>query len=72
VKRSERLSKQVKENASILNLVEMWKQEESRQKLLKIAELRKNSIKKEIERLGTMDELKARILGISEDDILNG
>jgi hypothetical protein len=50
----------------------MWKQEESRQKLLKIAELRKNSIKKEIERLGTMDELKARILGISEDDILNG
>ncbi|NBW12022.1 MAG: hypothetical protein EBR82_28725 [Caulobacteraceae bacterium] len=72
VKRSERLSKQVKENASILNLVEMWKQEESRQKLLKIAELRKNTIKKEIERLGTMDELKARILGISEDDILNG
>jgi hypothetical protein len=72
VKRSERLSKQVKENASILNLVEMWKQEESRQKLLKIAELRKNSIKKEIERLGTMEELKARILGISEDDILNG
>lgn len=30
VKRSERLSKQIKDNASILNLVEMWKQEESR------------------------------------------
>lgn len=72
VKRSERLSKQVKENASILNLVEMWKQEESRQKLLKIAELRKNNIKKEIERLDTMDELKSKILGLSEEDILNG
>jgi hypothetical protein len=72
VKRSERLSKQVKENASILNLVEMWKQEESRQKLIKMAELRKSVIKKEIERLGTMDELKSKILGISEEDILNG
>jgi len=72
VKRSERLSKQVKENASILNLVEMWKEEESRQKLLKMAELRKSVIKKEIERLASMDELKAKILGISEEDILNG
>lgn len=72
VKRSEKLSKQVKENASILNLVQMWKEEESRQKLLKMAELRKSVIKKEIERLGSMDELKAKILGISEDDILNG
>jgi hypothetical protein len=72
VKRSERLSKQVKENASILNLVEMWKQEESRQKLIKMAELRKSVLKKEIERLGSMDELKSKILGISEEDILNG
>jgi len=72
VKRSERLSKQVKENASILNLVEMWKEEESRQKLLKMAELRKSVVKKEIERLASMDELKAKILGISEEDILNG
>jgi len=72
VKRSERLSKQVKENASILNLVEMWKHEESRQKLIKMAELRKSVIKKEIERLATMDELKSKILGISEEDIVNG
>lgn len=72
IKRSDKLSKQIKENASILNLVEMWKQEESRQKLLKMAELRKAAVKKEIERLATMDELKSKILGISEDDILNG
>ncbi|NBP00126.1 MAG: hypothetical protein EBU90_08335 [Proteobacteria bacterium] len=72
VKRSERLSKQVKETASIINLVQMWKEEESRQKLIKMAEIRKQSIEKEIDRLSSMDEIKCKILGISKDEILNG
>ena len=72
VKRSERLSKQVKETASIINLVQMWKEEESRAKLLKMAEMRKQVVEKEIDRLTTMDELKCKILGISKDEILNG
>jgi len=72
VKRSERLSKQVKETASIINLVQMWKEEESRTKLLKMAEMRKQILEKEIDRLSTMEEVKAKILGISKDEILNG
>jgi hypothetical protein len=72
VKRSERLSKQVKETASIINLVQMWKEEESRAKLLKMAEIRKQVVEKEIDRLSTMDEVKCKILGISKDEILNG
>ena len=72
VKRSERLSKQVKETASIINLIQMWKEEETRQKLIKMAEMRKQSIEKEIDRLSTMDEVKCKILGISRDEILNG
>jgi len=72
VKRSERLSKQVKETASIINLVQMWKEEESRAKLLKMAEMRKQVIEKEIDRLSSMDEIKSKILGISKDEILNG
>jgi hypothetical protein len=72
VKRSDRLSKQIKENASILNLVQMWKEEESRAQLLKLAERRKAMVKNEIDRLSTMDEIKCRILGISEDEVLNG
>lgn len=72
VKRSERLSKQVKETASIINLVQMWKEEESRQKLIKMAEMRKQVIEKEIDRLSSMDEIKCKILGISKDEILNG
>lgn len=71
-KRSTRLSKEIKATASILNLVELWKEEESRLKLLKLAELRKQVLHKEMENLTSMDEVKARILGISEDEVLNG
>jgi len=72
VKRSDKLSKQVKETASIINLVQMWKEEESRAKLIKMAEMRKKSVEKEIDRLSSMEEIKCKILGISKDEILNG
>lgn len=72
VKRSDKLSKQIKETASVINLVQMWKEEESRAKLLKMAEMRKQVLEKEIDRLSSMDEVKAKILGISRDEILNG
>jgi len=71
-KRSDKLKKQIQENASILNLVEMWKEEESRKKMIQLAELRKKSIQEEVERISTLDEVKARILGLSEDEALNG
>ena len=71
-KRSTRLSKEIKESASILNLVELWKDEESREKLLKMAEMRKEALSEEVQRLSTMDEVKARILGLSEDEVING
>jgi hypothetical protein len=72
IKRSERISKQVKENASILNLVEAWKEEESRMKMIKLANMRKQIVEKEIENLSSMDELKSRIFGLSKDEGLNG
>lgn len=71
-KRSDRVKNQIKENASIINLVQMWKEEETRAKLLKLADLRKQAVKQEIERLTTMDEVKARILGLTDDEALNG
>ncbi len=70
-KRSDRLKNQLKENASILNLVEMWKSEESRTKMIKLANMRKEAVAEEVEKLSTMDEIKARIMGISEDEVLN-
>jgi hypothetical protein len=71
-KRSSRLSKQIHDNASILNLVETWKDEEGRKELIRIAELRKKTIKSEIVKLSTMDDIKARIIGLSEEEALNG
>jgi hypothetical protein len=52
--------------------VELWKDEESRHKMVKIAELRKKNVSNEIERLTSMEEIKSRIMGISEEEILNG
>ena len=66
------MSKIIQESASILNLVELWKDEEARNKMIKIAELRKKNISTEIDRLSSMEEIKSRILGISEEEVLNG
>ena len=71
-KRSQRMSKIMQDSASILNLVELWKDEESRNKMIKLADLRRQNISSEIERLSSMEEIKSRILGISEEEILNG
>jgi allophanate hydrolase subunit 1 len=71
-KRSDKLKKQIKENASILTLVEMWREEETRHKMIKLAERRKDVLKKEIKNLTSMDEVKARVMGISENEVLNG
>ena len=71
-KRSQRISKIMQESASILNLVELWKDEESRNKMIKIADLRKKNLSNEIERLTSMEDLKSRIMGISEEEVLNG
>ena len=71
-KRSDKLKSQIKESASVVHLVQMWKEEESRKKLIALAELRKKGVKKEIAKLSSMDEIKARIMGISEDEVLNG
>ena len=71
-KRSDRLSKQIHDNASILNLVETWKEEQGRKELIRIAELRKRVIKDSVDELSTMDQIKARIFGISEEEAING
>jgi len=72
VKRSERLSNQVKDNASILNLVQMWKDEETRKEMIKMADMRREVLKGEVGRLSSMDDVKARIFGLTEEEVLDG
>ncbi len=71
-KRSDRLKNQIKENASILNLVQLWKEEDSRKKLIKFAEMKKENLSKEVDRFENMDDVKCRILGVSKNEAING
>jgi len=71
-KRSDKLRSQIKENASILNLVQAWRDEETRVKMINLAEMRKKAINKEIDHLSNLDEFKGKILGLTKDEALNG
>ena len=68
-KRSDRLKKQLNDTASILNLVEMWKEQESRHSMIALAQLRQELMKEEMQKLGSMDEIKCRIMGIDKNEI---
>ena len=71
-KRSDKLKSQIKENASILNLVQAWRDEESRQKMILLAERRKKVINEEIDKLESLDEFKGKIMGLTKNEGLNG
>lgn len=71
-KRKEKLELAVKENASILNLVNLWKEETTRKQLIDLANKNLVELKKEYDRLSSMEEVKAKIFGISEEEILHG
>ena len=68
--RAERMKARTKENASILSIVQLFQEKEERDNMVRIAEMQKATIKKEAERLEGMAEWKARILGISQDDVI--
>tara|TARA_A100001201_G_C4091731_1_gene202360 strand:+ start:760 stop:1839 length:1080 start_codon:yes stop_codon:yes gene_type:complete len=72
VKRSERMKQQSEASASVVNLVEMWKEEETRKQMIKLADMRKELLSDEVDNLSNMDEIKCRIMGISKDEVIDG
>lgn len=70
--RSKKLQEKIGDTATLLNLIETWKQKESRDQMIKIANERRQKLSEEIDRLETMDDLKVRIMGISKSEILDG
>lgn len=70
--RSARLESQIKDNATILNIVHEWKQEETRKRMLHWANVRKAKLKEGIEEIESMEEWKARIFGIGANELLEG
>ncbi len=71
-KRSAKLSKQIKETSSILSIIEEWKTFEGRQKMLKYVELEQNKVGEEVDKMVSMDELKGRWFGLTQDEIKFG
>lgn len=58
-------------SASMHNLVDSWKKQDDRQKIIQLAERRqKAALKEEIERFSSMDSLKAELFGLNRDNII--
>lgn len=68
--RGARLANRQKENASFLSIVQLFQEEEERQNMVRIAEMQKEVIKEEAQRLEGMAAWKARVLGIGIEDVL--
>jgi hypothetical protein len=68
--RAERMKSKHKENASIISLVQLFQDEEERKNMVKIAEMQKEIVSEEANRLESMGEWKARVLGISKEDVI--
>lgn len=69
--RKETLKDQGKNKQTMVDLVMFWQNESKRKRLIELAELRKQKVKQEIDRLRNIDELKFEIWGVNEEEILN-
>lgn len=70
--RSKRIAQRQDENASILNLVQAWKDEDRRKGIIALADAQKRNLHEEAKKLSSMDELKAVIRGINIDEMVHG
>ena len=68
--RSKRINSKQQQNASILSLVQLFQEEEEREVMVKIAQMQKQAASKEAGRLESMPDWKARVLGISKEDVV--
>ena len=69
-KRNDRIKNKVKENASLISLVESWRNKTQRDKMIRLAEIKKTAREKEIDRIENMESVKASIFGISKEELL--
>jgi len=70
-KRSDRIAALRAANASILNLVQLWREEKSRLKFIHLADARKELLRKKAHELAGMEEIKARIMGLHLDETID-
>lgn len=71
-KRADRLAELRSAHASILNLVQTWREEKSRLKYLVVADLRKQDLEKAVDELTSVADIRARVLGLDRREIIDG
>lgn len=64
--------KREKDNASLLNFVDIIKQEDSRKQFAKVLLDKREKLAEEFDKIESMEDIKCKILGISREDILYG
>ena len=68
--RAKRVANQHQRNASVLALVHLFQEEEERRLMIKMADMQKQSVEEEADKIEKMNEWKARVLGISRQEII--
>jgi len=68
--RSERMKNKHKENASFLSIVQLFQEEEERKNMVKIAEMNKQIVEEEANRIEDMSAWKARVIGVAKEDVI--
>jgi len=68
--RQKRLEQKGDNGGGISSLIEAFQEKEERDRMILMAELQNKLIQEEADRLESMDELKARILGISKHELI--
>lgn len=72
LKRSQRIQDKDQNAVSIVGLFDMWREEEGRKKVLRINELNRQALEKDINKIASMEDVMARINGISISEIMDG
>lgn len=67
--RSKRMEARVQENASILSLVEAFRDEKEREIMIQQARMKRLAIEQEADRLESVSEMKARIMGVGKSHV---
>lgn len=67
--RAKRVQHKQSQHASILNLVQLFQEEEERAVMVKIAEMQKQLVQEEAANIESMPDWKARVLGLRKGDV---
>jgi hypothetical protein len=71
-KRSDKLDKKIADNASVLNIIKAWQMEDNRKAALERGRIEERDVKEEIKKMMSMEDFRAKLMGLSESEALYG